>query len=278
MMWSKLHGCIRTGQRQSFSSWNHDLKTNQIWRRRLTRVCHCRHCKCIEIFHTAKINKWDLPQSQTTIWRRRSPLQEMTKCRTEHTVKKRADRGDPVQSRHGEGVVALILAHMAWLPCYLLICGCDDEVCTDHSSWYDDSPWMTARACCQCWRWLLTSVWGCMECMGYEWQYAQHMSGVHTAQKQNRRQCELCCKMQSTKHYNLPAMLVGMQFSHKQTDPWKNACNKLVARTGFLVMADRWDMAGTCAGLHVQTSCTAWAYSPAVFMAMRSAVNWHPKW
>ena len=36
--------------------------------------------------------------------------------------------------------------------------------------------------------------------------------------------------------------------------------------------------AGTCAYLHVQTSRTAWADSPAVFMAMRSAVNWHPKW
>ncbi|KAA6422808.1 MAG: hypothetical protein FRX49_07343 [Trebouxia sp. A1-2] len=35
-------------------------------------------------------------------------------------VKKGTDRGDPVQSRHGEGVVALVLPHMVRLPCYLL--------------------------------------------------------------------------------------------------------------------------------------------------------------
>jgi len=43
-------------------------------------------------------------------------------------------------------------------------------------------------------------------------------------------------------------------------------------------MADPWDGAGDCAYLNVQTSCTAWTDLPAVFMAMRSAVNWHPKW
>ncbi len=64
----------------------------------------------------------------------------MNKHGTEDMVKKRTNRGDPVQSRHGEGVVTLVLPHMARLACYLLICGRDDEVCTDHTCWYGDSP------------------------------------------------------------------------------------------------------------------------------------------
>ena len=44
-------------------------------------------------------------------------------------ARKRTDRSDSVQAGHGESVVALILAGVLLLSCYLLVSGCYDEVC-----------------------------------------------------------------------------------------------------------------------------------------------------